>query len=54
MPEGLEESRDELLERTVRELEELAKKGVKLYVDTIEGELPPEEIEKMKKMLEEA
>jgi len=47
------ESSEEFLERMVRKFEELIKEGVKFYVDTIEGELPPEEIEKMRKMLEE-
>jgi len=48
-----EESPEEFLTRILKRLNELTSKGIKFHVDTIEGELPPEELEKMRRMLEE-
>ena len=48
-----EESPEEFLTRILKRLNEMTSKGIKFHVDTIEGELPPEELEKMRRMLEE-
>ena len=39
------------LEEELKKLERALREGARVYVDAIEGELPPEEVEKLRRML---
>ena len=46
-------SSSEPLDHMLSQLRELSKRGVRFYIDTIEGELPPQKLEELRRLMEE-